>query len=142
MPTSAPPPPSNPNASPVPRRRRGLRREVPLPFFAVVLLHVVGWALVVLGVLGLFLPVLQGVLFLTAGFAVLSIASETFHGFLRERFRRYPRAWRQLERLRRALERRLPGFFAPDRPLTPPPEPTATPRSATESATERADPSG
>jgi hypothetical protein len=140
MANPTPPPTETPPDAAAPKPRRGLRREVQLPFFVVVLLHVVGWLLVVLGVLGLFLPVLQGVLLLTAGFAVLSIASQTFHGFLRERFRRYPRAWRQLERLRRALERRLHGATAttagseaadhaepPGTPTDPPPPPRAQP---------------
>lgn len=89
-------------------RRKGLRRVIHPPLWVLVLLHVAGWLLIVLGVLGLFLPILQGVLFLFAGLAVLSIASETMHRFFRQRFRRFPKAWRQLERLRRTITRHLP----------------------------------
>lgn len=46
-----------------------------------------GWGFVVLGVLGLFLPVLQGFLFLAIGFSILSSES--------------PWAQRQLDRMRR-----------------------------------------
>ena len=47
----------------------------------------VGWAFVILGVMGLVLPVLQGVLFLAIGFIILS--------------RESPWARERLERLRR-----------------------------------------
>jgi len=46
-----------------------------------------GWGFVALGVLGLFLPILQGFLFLAIGFSILSTKS--------------PWAQRQLERMRR-----------------------------------------
>ena len=51
-----------------------------------------GWSFIVLGVLGLFLPVLQGILFLLIGFILLSRESEW--------------AQRQLDKLRT----RYPGF--------------------------------
>lgn len=98
----------DPDLGNLPRPRKGLRRQIPLPLWVQVLLHVTGWALVVLGVIGLFLPILQGMLFLLAGFALLSIASQAMHGFLRQQFRRWPRGWRQLERARRAISKRLP----------------------------------
>ena len=33
---------------------------------------IIGWSLLILGVFGLFLPVLQGILMITAGLAILS----------------------------------------------------------------------
>ena len=67
----------------------------------------VGWALVALGVIGWFLPILQGWLTLFMGLAVLSLASQRLHAFLRERFRRWPRGWRRLEKFRRRVTRWL-----------------------------------
>jgi len=84
----------------------------PFPRFSLatrVALIVVGWALVVLGVVGWFLPILQGWLTLFMGLAVLSLASQRLHAFLRERFRRWPRGWRRLEKFRRRVARWLQG---------------------------------
>jgi uncharacterized membrane protein YbaN (DUF454 family) len=64
---------------------------------------VVGWLLVLLGIVGLFLPVLQGGLALALGFALLSIASPTVHLWLRGLMGRWPKLWRRMEKLRRRL---------------------------------------
>lgn len=64
------------------------RRQIPLPMWAKAAMVVVGWVLVLVGIAGLFLPILQGFLFLIPGLALLSIASESFHRFLRARFAR------------------------------------------------------
>jgi len=101
-------------------RARGQRSRRPFPRFGWatrVGLAIVGWALVVLGVIGWFLPVLQGWLTLFMGLAVLSLTSQRLHSFLRERFRRWPRGWRRLEKFRRRVTRWL------HRRRTPPPEP-------------------
>jgi hypothetical protein len=60
---------------------------------------VLGVALLPLGIVGLFLPFLQGVLFLLAAFALL--ASEIpFVARFRDRIRaRYPGPWREADRL-------------------------------------------
>jgi len=50
-------------------------------------LNVAGWTFVILGVLGLFLPILQGILFLAIGLSVLSLVSPRAR-FLRQRVRR------------------------------------------------------
>lgn len=78
-----------------PRRRLGLL--------------VVGWLLIVLGVLGLFLPILQGALFLALGAATLSLVSERILWSLRWLMRPCPRAWRLTLRMRRRLLRRVGG---------------------------------
>jgi len=49
-----------------------------------------GWALIGLGVIGLFLPVLQGVLFILIGLYVLSRESETARRWLLKTRERYP----------------------------------------------------
>jgi uncharacterized membrane protein YbaN (DUF454 family) len=52
---------------------------------------VIGWALVAFGVVGLFLPVLQGVLFILLGLYVLSRESESARRWLRRGRARYPK---------------------------------------------------
>lgn len=69
-----------------------------------------GWALVALGVVGLFLPILQGILFILAGLSILSHESETAHRWLERLRARFPKADERLhvwgERLRSVLRRR------------------------------------
>jgi len=50
----------------------------------------VGWMLIAFGIVGLFLPVLQGVLFILLGLYVLSRESETAHRWLQRGRKRYP----------------------------------------------------
>jgi len=50
----------------------------------------IGWLLIAFGVVGLFLPVLQGVLFIMLGLLVLSRESETAQRWLRRARQRYP----------------------------------------------------
>jgi len=52
---------------------------------------VVGWAFLVLGVLGLFLPFLQGVLFLLIGLIILSSEYVWAHHLLNKIRQRFPR---------------------------------------------------
>jgi len=79
---------------------------LPQPLRAVlkILAGVTGAALVVVGVLGLFLPFLQGILMILLGLSLLSLVSE--------------RAARWRHRLRRWVERQ--GEGRPDEPATGP----------------------
>ena len=52
-----------------------------------------GWSLIVIGVVGLFLPVLQGILFIASGLAVLSTESRWARALL-DRFS----GWRKARR--------------------------------------------
>jgi uncharacterized protein len=74
------------------------------------LLLTLGWALVALGVVGLFLPVLQGVLFILAGLSILSHESKTAQRWLERLRRRFPKADERLhlwgDRLRSVVRRR------------------------------------
>lgn len=73
----------------------------------------VGWILIFVGILGLFLPVLQGGLALVLGLALLSIGSQWVHLRLRSLMGRWPGLWRRLERLRRKIHAKLhPGETA------------------------------
>ncbi|MBS1851936.1 MAG: PGPGW domain-containing protein [Acidobacteria bacterium] len=56
-----------------------------------ILILIVGWAFIVLGILGLFLPILQGVLFLLIGLAILSSEYVWAHHLLSKIRQRFPR---------------------------------------------------
>ena len=65
---------------------------------------IIGWALIALGVVGLFLPVLQGVLFILLGLYVLSRESKTARRWL-EHFRsRHPAVDKRLHRWRERVD--------------------------------------
>ncbi|MBD3855240.1 MAG: DUF454 family protein [Acidobacteria bacterium] len=70
---------------------------------------VIGWLLIAFGVVGLFLPILQGVLFILLGLLVLSRESETAHRWLQRGRQRYPHLDSKLkewgERWRRRFSR-------------------------------------
>jgi uncharacterized membrane protein YbaN (DUF454 family) len=51
---------------------------------------IIGWIFIGLGILGLFLPILQGVLFIMIGLAILSSRSKTIRRFLKYLQKRYP----------------------------------------------------
>jgi len=70
------------------------RRHPPKPFrtrWKRFLILVTGWMFVVLGILGLFLPILQGILFLAIGFYLLSLESPWVHHRMEQVRERYPR---------------------------------------------------
>lgn len=79
---------------------------------------IAGTFFVLLGVLGLFLPILQGVLFLLVGLALLSKGSSRVRA-LKQRFkRRYPEWGAKMDRaeawareLRARVARRVRGWF-------------------------------
>ena len=60
-------------------------------------LLIIGWSFLVLGILGLFLPFLQGVLFILIGLAILSSRSEIIKRFLRHLEERYPQHHERVE---------------------------------------------
>jgi len=109
------------------RLPRHLRRRflpLPLPFWLRAVSIALGWLLVVIGIVGLFLPVLQGGLSLALGFALLSISSQWVHLKLRGWMGRWPAIWKRMERFRR----RLHGWLhrtAGAPPSAPPDPPTA-----------------
>ena len=89
-------------------------RHLPtLPLGIRITLLFVGWLLILLGIAGLFLPILQGGLSLALGFALLSLASQSFHLWLRRRLGRWPGLWKRMERLRRRLHGWLHRNTAP-----------------------------
>ena len=56
----------------------------------------IGWVFLLLGILGLFLPILQGVLFIMIGLAILSTRSKTIERFLKHLEKRYPQFHEQV----------------------------------------------
>lgn len=62
-----------------------------------VLVLIVGWAFILLGILGLFLPVLQGVLFLLVGLIILSTEYVWAHRLLTRLRERFPKIGRTAE---------------------------------------------
>lgn len=73
---------------------------------------VTGWLFMVLGVLGLFLPVLQGILFLMIGLALLAKAQPRFRLLKQRLRRRYPRYAVMFEKAEaRAAEIARGGFL-------------------------------
>lgn len=125
------PPPTLPYR--LPRASRKRFHPLPLPVWLRVTVLGLGWMLILIGILGLFLPVLQGGLSLALGFALLSTASQTVHLWLRGLFGRWPGLWKRLEKLRRKIGARLHRLGGsqvetPTETAEPEPEPETVPR--------------
>lgn len=94
--------------SPPSERRRSSRPQRPLPLRTRIILGTLGGVLLVLGIAGLFLPFLQGILFLVLAAAVLSLTSRRvylwLHGLIGER---WPKAWDRVERFRTRMRWKL-----------------------------------
>lgn len=65
---------------------------------------VIGWGLVAVGVVGLFVPILQGVLLIMLGLYLLSRESRTARGWLRKLQRRYPKTHAKMKRIKDTLK--------------------------------------
>ncbi len=72
-----------------------------------IIILTLGWLFLILGVIGLFLPILQGFLFIGIGLAVLSKESETAKRILLWVKKRYPQAYQQLVHFRTRFSRIL-----------------------------------
>ena len=83
------------------------RRRPQLSPITRVFLIVAGWLLVLLGIVGLVLPGLQGVLTLVLAAAVLSLVSTRVLELMRYFFRPWPKGWRRLLQMRRRIARWL-----------------------------------
>ena len=64
------------------------------------LILISGWAFIFLGILGLFLPILQGILFLAIGSYLLSLESPWVRRKMLQMQRRYPKLGATLEEAR------------------------------------------
>jgi uncharacterized membrane protein YbaN (DUF454 family) len=82
-----------------------LESDFPLGTIKRIGLLIIGWFFIVLGVLGLFLPILQGVLFILIGLAILSSRSEIIKRFLKHLEERYPQHHEQVEKWKAKIRR-------------------------------------
>lgn len=60
-------------------------------------LLILGWLFIILGILGLFLPFLQGILFIVIGLAILSSRSKRIRHLLKYLEDRYPHLHKRVE---------------------------------------------
>jgi uncharacterized protein len=74
-----------------------------------ILLEITGWTFIVLGIAGLFLPVLQGILFLLVGLAILSTQYDWARRWILKLRQRFPEADRKLRRLLGKHSKHIPG---------------------------------
>lgn len=74
-----------------------------------IILEIVGWLFIGLGVAGLFLPVLQGILFLLIGLTILSAEYHWARRLIGKLRRRFPDADRKLRRFLGKHSKHIPG---------------------------------
>jgi uncharacterized membrane protein YbaN (DUF454 family) len=65
----------------------------------------VGWAFIALGIVGLFLPILQGVLFLLIGLVILSTEYVWAHHLLHKLRERFPKIAAHMDHARERVDR-------------------------------------
>ena len=75
-----------------------------------VFIYVVGWAFILLGIVGLFLPILQGILFLLVGLLILSKESRLAKYLLFRIRRRYPVQYRKFHEFNLRIKKRFWSF--------------------------------
>jgi uncharacterized membrane protein YbaN (DUF454 family) len=71
--------------------------SLPLDAIKKVGLLIIGWLFIVLGIFGLFLPFLQGILFILIGLAILSSRSKVIKLILKYLEERYPHLHKKIE---------------------------------------------
>jgi uncharacterized membrane protein YbaN (DUF454 family) len=64
---------------------------------------IIGWLFIGLGIFGLFLPFLQGILFILIGLAILSSRSEIIKRLLRHLEERHPHYHQRIEKWREKI---------------------------------------
>lgn len=74
-----------------------------------ILLEITGWTFIALGIAGLFLPVLQGILFLLIGLAILSAEYHWARRWITKLRERFPEADRKLRRFLGRHAKHIPG---------------------------------
>lgn len=68
-------------------------------------LLILGWAFILLGIAGLFLPILQGVLFILIGLLILSSEYVWAHNLLQKLRRRFPKIAGHMDNAKMKAER-------------------------------------
>lgn len=80
-----------------------------------VLVLVVGWIFIVLGIAGLFLPILQGILFLLIGLIILSSEYVWAHKLLTKLKARFPSVAKHADAAQEKAEKTLARWFHRDK---------------------------
>ncbi len=75
------------------------------------LVLILGWAFILLGIAGLFLPVLQGILFLLIGLFILSSEYVWAHHLLEKLKRRFPKIAAQFDLAKQKAEQKMARWF-------------------------------
>lgn len=68
---------------------------------------VIGWFFLVLGVIGCFLPILQGILFMTVGLFFLAEESPLLQKHLKRYEQKYPEQFQKIHAFRDAVKQKL-----------------------------------
>jgi uncharacterized protein len=66
---------------------------------------IVGWAFILFGIVGLFLPILQGILFILIGLLILSTEYVWAHNLLQKLKVRFPKIAAQMEKAKMKASR-------------------------------------
>jgi len=69
-----------------------------------VVVLILGWTLIAIGVVGLFVPILQGILVIMLGLYVLSRESRVARGWLAKLQRRYPKIHAKARRVKQRVK--------------------------------------
>ena len=69
-----------------------------------VVVLILGWTLIAIGVVGLFVPILQGILVIMLGLYVLSRESRVARGWLATLQRRYPKIHAKARRVKQSVK--------------------------------------
>lgn len=75
---------------------------------------IVGWGLVVAGIIGIFLPIVQGLLLIALGIFFLSRGSETVRDFVEEIRKKFPALDRILRKFDFTKEKKEPKERSPE----------------------------
>jgi len=68
---------------------------------------IVGWTFLILGILGLFLPILQGVLFTAVGLVILAEESKFVKKLLQPLERKYPKQFEKVHEFQNSVYRKV-----------------------------------
>ena len=74
------------------------------------LILLVGWTFILLGIIGLFLPILQGILFLLIGLLILSKESRLAKLILKKFHTRYPDQYKKIYVFNQRMKNRFRQF--------------------------------
>lgn len=83
----------------------------PLPMRVRIGIFIVGWVLILVGVVGLVVPGIQGIFTILLGAALLSIDNEVVYRGLHRFLARWPPIWHRFDRFRNRAHDRIHDFF-------------------------------